>query len=277
MASPILAPDAPSVNSSFRIPVASRLSPQHRADLHASGLSDATIESAGLFTCDDPAINARILRWDSSAKNLGPCLVIPFRSMATGELNGFARVKPSKPRSRTDEKTGRTRQVKYEQPRGASARAYVTASAYAARNDPSIRIALTEGEKKALAMEQAGVPAIGLTGVTMWSIKDSKPRELINDLAAFTWQGRVTLVVSDTDARRNQNVNREAGALSLCLMRHGARPVIVPLPIGPTDPNHSNELPLKTGVDDYIVRKGAERFLQLLEFALEADSYDHHY
>lgn len=259
------------------------LSPQHRRDLHESGLTDETIAAAGFRTSTDPVEIGRILNWKGPAQHLGPSLVIPFLSMANGELNGFARIKPSTPITETNKKTGKVSKRKYEQPIGVAVHAYVTSAAYDARNDPSIPLVITEGEKKALAIAQAGIAAIGLTGVSAWSKKRPRdknnktigPRELNDDLAAFAWNGRPVSVVFDSDPRRNPDVNREAIAFTLCLLGHGAKAIHVVLPFGPSNPNDPKQLPGKMGVDDFIVREGAQAFSDILSFSREADNRDH--
>jgi integrase len=80
------------------------LAPDHLADLRRSGLTDATIRAAGLYTERDPQRVSALLGWDRPATALGPCLVFPY-AHPDGSRNGYARLKPSRPR--TDKRAGK--------------------------------------------------------------------------------------------------------------------------------------------------------------------------
>jgi hypothetical protein len=67
------------------------LNPGHRAELHASGLSDATIARAGCYSATEAGVRALL------GYGAGPALVFPYP-----ELNGsgpYARVKFDRPDS----------------------------------------------------------------------------------------------------------------------------------------------------------------------------------
>ncbi|MBM3983733.1 MAG: hypothetical protein FJ304_26380, partial [Planctomycetes bacterium] len=108
-----------------------RVLPQHRADLRASGLSDAQVAVAGLYSESDPGAVAALLRWKHPASNLGPCLCFPFVG-ADGTVTGHVMVKPDRPR----QKDGKA--IKYESPAGTPARAYFPPNTRAALADPNI-------------------------------------------------------------------------------------------------------------------------------------------
>jgi hypothetical protein len=244
------------------------LATAHLSDLRRSGLSDATIAAAGLYTESDPRRISEILHWSSPADPLGHCLVFPFRLM-NGELNGFARVKPSRPRTDGDSV------VKYEQPRGEHPRPYFTLEAIAAAKEPGRLIAITEGEKKALAASQADVSCIGLCGVFAWQQRrekqENKPkgdRLLVPELAAIDWVDRPVPILFDTDPRRNPNVNLAGAELVRVLADLGAKPVLINLPVGPRD---ATGVPGKMGVDDFIVAHGEQAFRDLVNEALKGN------
>jgi len=149
-------------------------------------------------------------------------LVIPFRNL-DGSLDTFSRVKPDRPRW----KDGKP--VKYEQPQGKSPKAYFTWQAIEAARTPGAMLAITEGEKKSLAVSQAGCPCIGLCGIWSWpkpkkDTPEDSDRQLIADLAGIAWAGRIVLIIFDTDSRRNPDVNHAAAELARVLCNLGARP-----------------------------------------------------
>ena len=203
------------------------LSSRDLEDLQASALSHTTIAEAGFYTETDPAEVSRILRWDRPAVELGSCLVLPFFH-ADGSRNGFARIKPSKPRTDKDDK-----KIKYEQPAGVSPRVLFTPSAAAAARDTSVNLFLTEGEKKAWTIYQAGFACLGLCGIWAWQKAKSDPRELVDDLAGVAWRARRVGIIFDTDDRRNPNVNHARAELARMLTDLGADVVLIDLPIGP--------------------------------------------
>lgn len=262
------------------------LAPEHLADLRKSGLTDETIQRARLHSISDREEQARVLSWERPA-DLGSCLAIPYASLA-GEFNGFKRLRPSRPRVRKDKATGKSKPIKYEQPLGHGSRAYFTPGFIDdylfGVNDA---IAIVEGEKKSLAVDQAGIPAIGLSGV--WNAfvgrkKGDKPsgddtepddnpndfekvddRKLIPDLAAIEWRGLIVLVIFDFDPLRNFSVNCARAELARILSDHGAKVIVVDLPGGPIG---DDGLPGKVGADDFIVAHGEEAFRQIVRDAL---------
>ena len=187
------------------------LLPQHLADLRRSGLSDETIRAAGIYSESDGREVARLLRWNGDARQLGPCLVLPYRQL-DGTLNCHVRLRPDHPRPNAG---------KYEAPLGVGNRAYFPSAAIDAIKTKGARLGLTEGEKKALCSCQAGVPCIGLAGVWSWQKKREKDekgkgqgeRLLIDDLDQIDWAGREVPIIFDTDPRRNPSVAQAKGGV----------------------------------------------------------------
>jgi putative DNA primase/helicase len=143
-----------------------------------------------------------------------------------GRPNGFARVKPSKPRKSKD---GKVR--KYESPLGISTRVLFTPSAAAAASDVSVDLFLTEGEKKCWTIHQMGFACLGLCGIWNWQKRDSDPRELNDDLAGVEWLGRRVGIVFDTDEKRNPKVNQARAELARVLTDLGANVCLIDLPV----------------------------------------------
>jgi DNA polymerase I-like protein with 3'-5' exonuclease and polymerase domains len=234
-----------------------QLLPQHLADLRRSGLSDETIAACRFRSISDPKSIRRILGWDAAKAGIGACLGIPFPS-PDGQLNGYARLKPDKPR--TSPKDGSP--VKYESPKGKRNHAYFPPGTWAALQNAEVPLLITEGEKKAAKADQEGFPTIGLVGVYGWQKKrenKDSPRELIPDLEGVAWQGRTVLLVYDSDAATKRTVAFAEWHLAVVLTAKGATVRVVRLPAAADSS--------KVGLDDFLVAHGADAFRQLLDTA----------
>jgi hypothetical protein len=208
---------------------------QDLENLRASGLSNATIRTAGLRT-------------------EGGALHFPYRDL-DGHVNCFRRWRPHHP------KTIDGQVAKYMQAKGSPLRAYYPPASLAKLRDGESDIYITEGEKKALALAQLGYAAVGITGIWCGCKKDSE--ELIDDLAVIPLEGRKVLIVFDYDAKvtaRNDAAAARA-RLARALKGAGAGEVChVQLPGGPGG--------AKQGVDDYLMACGAPAFAELAAKAI---------
>lgn len=137
-----------------------RIARQHLSELLRSAVGNATAAAAGLYSETRPGKIARLLR-RSDPGIYGNTLVFSYRYV-TGELKGYCRLRPDNPRPRKDEDGGR---VKYEAPSGEPPHPYYPPNVADFADDPSKEIVLTEGEKKALWLYQAGQNAVGVSGV----------------------------------------------------------------------------------------------------------------
>ena len=236
------------------------LLPKHLAELQASGLTDETIATNNVYSESDPAAVAKLLNWGKHrAKELSPVLVYPHFGRG-GESLGHATVKLDCPRPRK-EKPGKVN--KYENPYQRPNRLYVPAGARAALADPTAPIVITEGCKKALAATQHGFPCVSLPGVWNWVAPRPKkndrkvgPRELMPDLVAVMWAGRLVPIIYDSDAATNPDVGKAERALAEVLRGHGADVRIVRLPPEPGG--------AKNGLDDFLTRHGADALRRLI-------------
>jgi hypothetical protein len=225
-------------------------------NLRASGLQDETILANGLRTETDSKKLAKLLNRDQTAWVCSGGLLFPYGNLA-GEDTGFARIRPHCPRERRGEP------IKYEHPKGEPPRAYFPRASLDMLTDGESAVFLTEGEKKALALAQTGLAAVALGGV--WSWKKKGAEELIDDLAAITWKGRVVFIVFDFDQQdtTRRNVDLAKRRLARALRQAGAREVYsVDLPPGPKG--------AKQGVDDFLVARGEagpDAFGELIEQA----------
>jgi uncharacterized protein DUF3854 len=244
----------------------SQLTARHLAQLReGSGLSDETIVRARLRSVDnwDYIGSSLNMTYHRDAARFGPTLEIPFPDL-NGNASGFSRFKPSNPRR---DKNGK--RIRYEQPKGTPLRAFLAPGIVNALKVPKLTIGFTEGEKKALAADQAGRPCIGLTGVFSWQKKRTDKqaeRELIDDLAQIDWEGRTVWICFDTDDERKPSVNHARAELARILEAHGARVVFVELPVVRDESGNV----VKMGVDDFIVRcgDGGLAFRDLVDKAL---------
>jgi putative DNA primase/helicase len=245
-----------------------KLAPEHLADLRRSGLSDSTIAACGFYTTNDLEEIRTILRWRSYSGTLGACMVLPYAN-AEGTLNGYARLKPSRPRK--DKQTGKLN--KYEAPAGTGNRAYFPPGTVPVLSDPSVRLLLVEGEKKACMADQEGFRTIAIPGVYSWQKARPKnaegnaegERELIDDLVAVAWDGRHVTIVYDSDGATNPNVRWAEHHLAKALEKRGAKVTAVRLPPGPVG---ADGKPAKVGLDDYLVAHGPDAFRKLLDAAV---------
>jgi hypothetical protein len=192
-------------------------------NLRASGLTDATISA-------------------NSLKTEGDSLIFPYRDL-NGELNCFARRRLHHPQM-IDGKL-----AKYLQPPGSPMRAYFPVACLAQLRDGTASVFITEGEKKALALSQLGIAAVGIGGI--WCGCKSRTEELIDDLAAVPWADRVVYIVFDYDEKASTRRDAEAARrrLARALRAAGAGEVYnVELPPGTGG--------AKQGVDDFLKANG---------------------
>jgi putative DNA primase/helicase len=219
-----------------------RVNADDLANLRESGLSNATIRENRLRT-------------------EGNALAFPYRDL-NGAVNCFARTRPHDP---PRGKNGK--QIKYLQPKGSPLRAYFPVASLPKLRETNSPLYITEGEKKALALSQLKVGAIGLGGV--WCGCKKGTAELIDDLAKIDWKGRVAYIVFDYDKKQNtrRQVRAAARRLAKALREAGAKKVLfVKLPPGPDG--------AKQGVDDYLVANSAASFRRLVKKAKSIQSED---
>lgn len=228
--------------------------PVNRSDLEnlqASGLTRETIRANGIRT--ETAANLRTMGFLCPSDGL----LFPFRDL-DGDPTDFARARPHRPRVDGDEK-----EVKYESPKGSKLRAYYPVHSLPGLCNEGGDVYVTEGEKKALALSQLGLAAVGVGGIWCGCKKDATGGHgLIDDLAAIDWAGRRVFIVFDWDAKASTRADaaRATQRLATALRRAGAAMVYeVGLPPGP----HG----AKQGADDFLVANGPEAFIKLVDRA----------
>ncbi|MEX2222779.1 MAG: DUF3854 domain-containing protein [Candidatus Rokuibacteriota bacterium] len=195
------------------------LAPEHLADLRKSGLTDETIADQ-LFRSVPPATIPRLVGFECPrARSM---MLIPFRSPAGGFMD-HVRVKIFPPLT---DAAGHS--VKYLQPRGAGPRVYFVARCLADVLEGDAPLWIVEGEKKALAVAQLGLPAVGICGVEGWHQRGDE--RLLPDFDALRLRGRIVDVLPDGDYHTNPNVRRAVQRLGYALDARGAQPRVRLLP-----------------------------------------------
>lgn len=151
---------------------------------------------------------------------------------------------------------------RYAQPKGTLNEVYLPPLLkegwQAIADDPTVAICITEGELKAASATAAGYPTIGLGGVDVWrSSKRAVP--LLPQLAEIKWNGRPVTIIFDSDAASNPAVTAAQRRLAAELVTLGAIPKIAAIP-----PGHDGE---KVGLDDFLLARGAEALMEVIETA----------
>ncbi len=215
------------------------LSPEHnRALEEESAIAPEVISERGYFTATDPA-KLENLGFARSQRR-APALVIPVHGV-NGECR-FHRARPDDPREDTD-KPGKF--TKYEQPAKTGVVLDVPPRARLALSDPSKRLWVVEGEKKADSAVSRGECAIDVLGVWSWK-RDGLP---LPDWDEIRLIGREVFIAFDSDAERNAQVRLARSALASYLKSRGATVKIVKL--------HDKEDGSKVGVDDFFAAGGS--------------------
>ncbi len=234
------------------------LLPQHLEHLRASGLTDATIAAAQLRSVTDPVEAGKLLNWTGQ----GPVPAIALPNIGFDGAPNITYLRPDFPRQKGD------RYLKYETPVGQPPRPYFSPGFAAQVADPKRLVVFTEGIKKALAVWQAGVPAISAPGVTCWHDIEHKRAtgewRLNKEVAAVALRGRPCAIAFDSDTTTNRDVQVAEARLARMLLEAGATVRLVRVPC---------DSPGKVGIDDWLAARSdpARDLAALLEGALEAN------
>ena len=256
-----------------KLPVKRELFPKHREQLEASGLNAETIALACVYSEGNTARLSELIgyKWGPFRGN---AIVFPFYEPGASEPYGY-RLKPDKPRKNGKKKDGTPKFVKYDQAAGTGRFVYfaprtVARSGYMpAQGEPLELLVWTEGEKKALALDQLGIATVGLTGVWMWGDGDTEREgDRFNGLILkyVKIAGRAHVICFDADARSNPDVMLAAQRLAGLLLAAGATSVtFVCPPLVDGGPK---------GVDDYLFAHGEDATRALIASAGEIEPLD---
>jgi len=221
--------------------------PDHISDLRKSGLSDETIQVAGIKSLR-PADIDRTIGYPTCAKS---AYEIPYPGTDYSRFKMFYdeadKINPA---------TGEER-PKYLAKRDSGCRLYLPSKVVPVLGDLSVPIYLTEGEKKALKATQDGLYCIGMAGLWNWKVKDTD--ELISDFDLIALEGRTVYIVPDNDfllpdrKGERKNLKQAVHKLAYKLIDKEAKVSWVELPSGD----------IKTGSDDYLCSHTVEDFKNL--------------
>jgi hypothetical protein len=210
--------------------------PSHAHELQASRIDAVTAGLACVHSAQHDEAYDTGIRGEGDLRGL----LFPYWDPAEQRFSRrFVRVKPD------TSIAGR----KYLQPVGERPRPYFMPGVSMLQlEDASLMLLVTEGEKKALALERTrlelGINAvvIGLGGVWGWreSPKELQPdgtlgkgkSRAIPDFDLVRWAGRTVYLIFDSDAVTNWKVAAAETALAKVLASRGARVFIVRLPGG---------------------------------------------
>lgn len=192
----------------------------HDADLRKSGLTDATVRLQR-FRSVPPGMIGQLLGFDPP--QVTSALLLPYPDPQGGFLPHI-RLKafPSYIGRR-----GET--VKYLQPPGSRSRLYFPLATLPDVLGGGGRLVFVEGEKKALAVAQLGIPAVGFAGIEGWHAAGS--RTLLSDFDVIPLEHRTVEVLPDGDVRTNVNVERGVRRFAEALEARGARVRLVLVPL----------------------------------------------
>ncbi len=197
----------------------SALAPEHLADVRRSGLDDETI-NAQRFRSVPPQMIPQLLGFDPRA--VESALLIPFPDPCGGFMP-HVRVKVFPSYTGHDGQT-----VKYLQPPRSGVRLFFPLATLGSVMRGTAALWLCEGEKKACAVAQLGLPAVGFCGIEGWHLRGSSA--LHPDFAHILLR-RVVELVPDGDVATNPCVQRGAERFAEALQARGARVRLVRLPI----------------------------------------------
>ena len=207
------------------------LHPEHAADLSKSGLTRDTIEAQKIRTIPPHMID---LLLGFSAPKVQSAYLLPFPDPRGGWFD-HVRLKVF-PTITTDAGT-----IKYLQPKRSGVRVFFPLATLAAVLHSADSLYIVEGEKKALAVAQLGVPACGICGIEGWHVSGS--RALHPDLDDVGLRGRVVKVIPDADYRTNPAVHGAVRRLADALSDRGATAQLVRVPDG------------YKGIDDWLAAR----------------------
>lgn len=191
------------------------LHPDHLADLRRSGLTSETIHAAGIYTVPPDEIGQGKKR-KGLPEGLESALAFPYPGQ-----DGFERYKVWWGEGRQD------KAPKYLQRGGTPNHLYFPPEVDLTGDS---RLLITEGEKKVLALWQAGFQVVGVGGV--WNFLEKGPGEEsrpIGDLNLVNWS-RPVIIIFDSDGHDNPMVRLAAFRLARELNQRGAMVSILFIP-----------------------------------------------
>ena len=199
------------------------LHPHHMADLRKSGLSNDSIEEAGIKSISPDRINKTI---GSNVHGLISAYEIPYDAY-------YSRFKVFYEEGKGINKDGNSK-PKYLARKDSGNRLYIPSKAKTILEDVSVPLYITEGEKKSLKACQEGLFCVALSG--LWSWKNKGEDTLISDFDLITLKNREVFIIPDNDWQEpdrmgeRKNLKEAVMELSSRLLDRGSKVFIVLLP-----------------------------------------------
>jgi hypothetical protein len=197
--------------------------PDHLSDLRKSGMSDETIEQAGISS-----VRPNDIKRVTAVPKVESMLAIPYTP-------DFTRYKVFPTHLKVQGK-----KFRYTQPKGSGVHVYVPPDARAILHDATIPLGLVEGEKKALKACQEGVMCLAIGG--LWNWLDAG--RLTPELKEIPWKGRCVTLYPDSDIWKRQDLLEAVYRLGTALEAEGAQLDVCALGPGPGE--------TKQGLDDFL-------------------------
>jgi hypothetical protein len=197
--------------------------PEHLADLRKSGLSDETIEHAGLYS-----VRPNDIHKVTGITKVESMLAIPY----TSEFTRY-KVFPTNLKTRSGK-------LRYTQPTGSGVHVYVPPVVRPVLQDAMSPLGIVEGEKKALKACQEGVVCVAIGGLWNWL----EGGRLTPELKEISWKGRHVTLYPDSDVWKRQDLLEAIYRLGQALEAEGAEVDVCALGNGPGE--------TKQGLDDFL-------------------------
>ncbi len=170
---------------------------EHYEDLKKSGLSDDSIQEAGIRSIPPNQINKKL---GSGRNGISSAYEIPYDSE-------YSKFKVFYEEGKEYEKNG-DRKPKYLARQDSGNRLYIPSKIKPVLKDVSIPLNITEGEKKALKGCQEGLYCIAISGLWNWKVKNEN--KLIPDFDQIALDGRTVYLIPDNDwLEPNRNGERK--------------------------------------------------------------------
>jgi hypothetical protein len=230
------------------------------ADLEKSGILSAAAAANRLAYTSCPDRIAELLNRRTALPG-GCCLVIPYVDAAGNDLH-YCRLKPERPRC--ERRDGEDRTVKYDAASRSRSRLYIPPAAVPGLLDPKAPLIVTEGEKKAIALNQHGFLAVAVAGV--WNLLkkiDGVDKGKTFQDYEFGWPadvpvaGRSIILLFDSDTQSKGNLHLALKYIRQHLAARAATVRVARLPDGPNGE--------KMGADDFLVAHGPAALRQILD------------
>lgn len=214
----------------------STLHPEHLADLRKSGLTDATIATHKIRSVP-PDMIGRLLGFEP--RGVRSALLFPFPNPAGGFLD-YVKMKVWSDDAEAADVRGDVVEErrekwhynggarKYLVRRHAAPHLYLPIPTMPRARQGDEPLWVVEGMKKALAVMQLGLPAVGIESAWGWHAKGST--SLLQDFDSITLTNRVVELVPDSDVRTNPLIAGSMRRFADALRAGGARPRWVRLP-----------------------------------------------